>query len=189
MASACVDEVTVPGVLKRLVDPSMSDSAVCCSNAGCTKTFADADAFERELRVYRLNLPYVPRLLAYDRRARSVTVERAGVPLGTAWNSGIPVLSALLASSARWGRNRRIRKLHRRFRRDTGWYHNDVCYKNVLIDPRTGRLYLIDFERAGPTRTDADADGILARYPRGSAAAALCAGGVCLALLLLLFLS
>ena len=165
MASVCVDEVTVPGVLKRFVDPSMTDSTVCCSDVGCTKTFANEDASERELLVYRLYLPYVPRLLAYNRRARSITTERVGVPLGTPWNSGIPLLSVLLASSSRWRRNRRIRRLHRRFRKDTGYFHNDVCYKNVLIEATTGRMYLIDFERAGPTRADANVDGILSRTP------------------------
>ena len=159
--SACETETTVPGFLKRLANPSVTDSSVCCSETQCTKTFADAAVFERELSIYKKRLPYVPRLIAYDRAARTLTAERVGAPLGSVWTSGNPVLSALFASD-RWKRNAHIRRLHRRFHRDTGLYHNDLCYKNVLRDER-GRLYLVDFELADAVRTDADGDGILSR--------------------------
>lgn len=162
--SACESEVTVPGILKRLIDPTTTDSAVCCSDTQCTKTFASKEVFARELSIYKKNLPYVPRLISHDHKARTITVERVGTPLGTVWNSGIPFVGSLLDTSSRWRLNARIRKLYRRFRRDTGLYHNDLLYKNVLRDGR--RLYLVDFERCGAALTDADTDGILSRRRR-----------------------
>ena len=157
--SACESESTVPGFIKRLVDPTSTDSAVCCSATQCTKTFANKEVFARELGIYQKNLPYVPRLISHDRKARTLTVERVGKPLGTVWDSGVPFVWSLLNTSSRWRLNARLRKLHRRFRRDTGLYHNDLLYKNVLRDGR--RLYLVDFERCGAALTDADTDGIL----------------------------
>ena len=160
--SACESESTIPGFLKRLADPTSTDSAVCCSDTQCTKTFASKEVFARELGIYQKNLPYVPRLISHDRKARTLTVERVGTPLGTVWDSGIPILGSLLNTSSRWRLNARLRKLHRRFRRDTGLYHNDLLYKNVLRDGK--RLYLVDFERCGAALTDADTDGILSRH-------------------------
>ena len=159
--SACDSETTVPGFLKRLTDPTSTDSTVCCSATQCTKTFASKEVFARELGIYQKNLPYVPRLISHDRKARTLTVERVGKPLGTVWDSGLPFIGSLLNTSSRWRLNARLRKLHRRFRRDTGLYHNDLLYKNVLRDGK--RLYLVDFERCGAALTDADTDGILTR--------------------------
>lgn len=162
--SACESEATVPGFLKRLTDPTFTDSSVCCSDTQCTKTFASKEIFARELGIYQKNLPYVPRLISHDRKARTLTVERVGKPLGTVWDSGVPVIGSLLNTSSRWRLNAHIRKLHRRFRRDTGLYHNDLLYKNVLRDGK--RLYLVDFERCGAALTDADTDGILSHRRR-----------------------
>lgn len=162
--SACESKTTVPGFLKRLTDPTTTDSTVCCSDTQCTKTFASKEVFARELGVYQKNLPYVPRLISHDRKARTLTVERMGTPLGTVWDSGVPVIGSLLNTSSRWRLNARLRKLHKKFRRDTGLYHNDLRYKNVLRDGK--RLYLVDFERCGAALTDADTDGILSHRRR-----------------------
>jgi hypothetical protein len=81
------------------------------------------------------------------------------------WDSGVTVIGSLLNTTSRCRLlNARIRKLHKQFRRDTGLYHNDLLYKNVLRDGK--RLYLVDFERCGATLTDADTDGILSRRRR-----------------------
>lgn len=157
--TVCTSEITVPGFLKRVVDPHATDSSVCCSDTQCTKTFANANVYARELSIYKKTLPYVPRLISHDRRTLTIVTERVGKPLGTVWDSGVPVIGTLLNNSSRWRLNAHIRKLHRRFQRDTGMYHNDLLYKNVLRDGR--RLYLVDFERCGAALTDADTDGIL----------------------------
>ncbi len=157
---------TVPGWVKRLSNASASDSYVCCSESTCTKTFSEERTFRRELSVYERGLAYVPALVGADEEAMSITVRRVGVPLGTVWESSIPGRSPPIRERRRV--DSRIRALHRRFRRDTGLYHNDVLYKNVL---RLGRrLYLIDFESADARNTDVDMDGILATRPLSFAA-------------------
>lgn len=156
----CTPESTVPGFIKRIGDPRATDSSVCCSDTECVKTFADRDVYARELAIYKKNLPYVPRLLSHDRRTRTIVTERVGTPLGTVWNSGVPFIGPFLRSASQWKQNRSIRRLHKKFKRDTGLYHNDIAYKNVLRDGQR-RLYLIDFERSDGTLTDTDRDEIL----------------------------
>ncbi len=156
----CATETTIPGFLKRIVDPNATDSNVCCSDTQCTKTFANADVYARELSIYRKNLPYIPRLISHDRRTLTIVTERVGNPLGTVWTSSIPFISPLFHSASQWKQNYSIRRLHKKFKRDTGMYHNDICYKNVLRD-EGGKLYLIDFERSEAALTDLDLDGIL----------------------------
>lgn len=157
--SKCASKATIPAMFKRLVDPTTTDSTVCCSDTQCIKTFANAQVYARELGIYRMNLSYVPHMISHDRKARTITVERVGTPLGTLWDSGIPFVGRAFDTSSRWRLNARIRKLHRRFQRDTGLYHNDIIYKNVLRDGK--RLYLIDFERCESAHTDANLDAIL----------------------------
>ena len=53
--TVCTSEITVPGFLKRVVDPHATDSSVCCSDTQCTKTFADANVYARELSIYKKN--------------------------------------------------------------------------------------------------------------------------------------
>lgn len=156
----CAPESTVPGFIKRIMDPHATNSSVCCSDTECVKTFADGDAYARELAIYKKNLPYVPRLISHNRRMRTIVTERVGTPLGTMWNSGILFIGPLFRSASQWKQNYSIRRLHKKFKRDTGLYHNDIRYKNVLRDER-GKLYLIDFEGSEVTLMDRDTDAIL----------------------------
>ena len=62
-----------------------------------------------------------------------------------------------------WQRRRHcsmIRSLAKRFHEDTGMHHNDIRFKNILVDD-TGSLYLIDFEFAHPNFRDMNDDFIL----------------------------
>lgn len=155
-----MSEPQVPVALKRIFRPDTTDSTVCCAEDRCTKTFSDPATFERELSVYRRRLPYVPRMLSYDRDARSITMTKAGAPLGTVWDSGVPLLHMKRDRSAM---KHRIRRMHRQFRKDTGLYHNDVNFKNVLRDA-SNVLYLIDFEHASETNWERDVDDILSGH-------------------------
>lgn len=158
----CAPESTIPVFLKRLGNPHTTDSSVCCSDTECVKTFADADVYALELAIYQKNLPYVPRLISHDRRTRTIVMERVGTPLGHTWTSGIRFIAPLFHSASQWKHNYSIRRLHKKFIRDTGKYHNDICYKNVLRDKR-GKLYLIDFEAVDVEPRDPDSDEILGK--------------------------
>lgn len=136
--------------------PWKTDTHICCTKTQCTKTFKDPDAFQRELDVYERNLSYVPRLIEADRERHTLVVENAGRPLGTIMDSVRQLLPQPLVSRLPDARRQyadRVRELHETFHRDTGLFHNDVQYKNVLRDD-DDTLYLIDFEFAAPQLKD-----------------------------------
>ena len=45
--------------------------------------------------------------------------------------------------------------------RKTRYYHNDLRYKNIIINPDTKRLYLIDFEFTSQEYKDLDDENIV----------------------------
>lgn len=135
-------------------------SHVCCDARRCVKTFARADAYERERDVYLRGLPYVPPLLAHDDATRTLHVARVGDALANKWTSGVPVVSRYLTAPTQHAGA--ARALFERFHTDTGLHHNDPAYKNIVRAPHTGALFLVDFEHAHPERHPRDHDGILA---------------------------
>lgn len=130
--------------------PWKTSTSICCTPRQCTKRFSDPATFERELDVYQRGLDYVPRLVSSDPRELSLVVENVGTPLGR-WTDTFrhlvpPALTRILPDHRR-EHAADVRALVERFRADTGLYHNDVQYKNVLRH-MTGKLYLIDFEHS-----------------------------------------
>jgi hypothetical protein len=165
---ACVRQVTVPASMKQVWSPDANgESTVCCTETTCTKTFESKETFELELSIYQRNLPYIPPLVAFDRDTLSIQMKRVGEPLGSLWDSGVPTSMLFNIFHSRNRFKKRVRKLHKRFRKDTGYFHNDITWKNVLRDPYD-RLYLIDFENAAHTMkilgAQNDPDDILAGH-------------------------
>lgn len=157
MDNNCKTKNTVPTWVKN-VGAALSGKAatatsvsVCCTKDSCTKTFRDKATYEREKNVYNLNLSYVPKMLSYDDEKQSITMQRLGEPLGTPFD-------------AIWNKThsqtKQIVKLNKQFTDDTGLYHNDIGFRNVLQDNNMN-LYLIDFEHSSPENTDIDSDKIL----------------------------
>ena len=169
--SDCRVQTTLPGTVKRVINPSFTDSTVCCSDTTCTKTFENNRAFERELAIYLRRLSYVPQLVSYDHTTRTIVTERVGVPLGNLWDSGMTITAAFQMSQ-RWRQDHRIRRLNKQFHNDTGLHHNDICYKNVLVDKN--KIYLIDFETADVQKREMDVDGILSNSKRRNVVVLAC---------------
>jgi thiamine kinase-like enzyme len=90
-------------------------------------------------------------MITHNDVTQSITVERAGRPMGNQ-------LDTILRRTTH--RTRDIQELNGRFHEDTGMYHNDIGFRNVLQD-QDNHLYLIDFEYAHPENRDVDSDGIL----------------------------
>lgn len=157
METVCVKQSTAPTWIKNipyalgLSNTRATHVSVCCSETTCTKTFSDEGTYQREKGIYELDLPYVPRLVSYDNRSRSITMERAGTPLGTQMD---------ILFKRNHPRSNDIQELNQKFTQDTGLYHNDIGYRNVLEDT-SGNLYLIDFEHAGVKNIERDSDRIL----------------------------
>ena len=41
---------------------------------------------------------------------------------------------------------KKMKDLHKKFRKDTGYYHNDLRYQNI-IEGKNRKLFFIDFEK------------------------------------------
>ena len=124
-----------------------------------TKTDDDLRKNKDNLLIHLLakekKIRYIPKLKNVNTKKRQITYERIGIPLSEKYHE------------EKGGKNKRIkrynktiRKMHRRFYRDTGFYHNDISHDSVLID-KNNKLFLIGFNYIGKTFTDSDVDKIM----------------------------
>ena len=130
--------------------PWRRETRICCTPTQCTKTFVNPEAYARELSVYKRGLDYVPKLYSSDDDRLTLVLEHAGAPLGTWMETVRHLLPPAIVDHLPDARRRYkddVKALHTRFHVDTGLYHNDVQYKNVLRNEH-GKLFLIDFEHA-----------------------------------------
>ena len=115
----------------------------------------DIDIFKTELFIYLLgkqkNIKYIPKLIDYDCDKLIIKTKNVGISLqeyldetGDDFNYFIP----------------KIRKIYNHFVK-LGYYHNDLRLKNIIINPGTKELYLIDFEFADKKYKDLDEENII----------------------------
>jgi tRNA A-37 threonylcarbamoyl transferase component Bud32 len=114
----------------------------------------DFEIFKNELFFYLLGkqkrLNYIPKLVSYDCDKLIICTENVGETLEEYCNSK-EELDEFLP---------KIRNIYNRFVK-LGYYHNDLRYKNIIIDPDTKRLYLIDFEFTSQEYKDLDDENIV----------------------------
>jgi thiamine kinase-like enzyme len=114
----------------------------------------DLEMFKNELFFYLLGkqkrLNYIPKLVSYDCDKLIICNENVGTTLEEYCNSQ-GELDEFLP---------KIRNIYNRFVK-LGYYHNDLRYKNIIIDPDTKRLYLIDFEFTSREYKDLDDENIV----------------------------
>ena len=114
----------------------------------------DLEMFKNELFFYLLGkqkrLSYIPKLVSYDCDKLIICTENVGTTLEEYCNSK-EELDEFLP---------KIRNIYNRFVK-LGYYHNDLRYKNIIINPDTKRLYLIDFEFTSREYKDLDDENIV----------------------------
>lgn len=149
--------------VRQDVIPWKYNTDVLCSDCVCIKTFRERDAYERELSIYKMGLPYVPALIRFDDVDMTITCQKKGKSIGTCVQELRNYLPSVLNSvipDRRRSRKEDVKALFKRFTKDTGLYHNDAQYKNVLEDEQ-GNLFLIDFEYTSPIlKKGSNKDGI-----------------------------
>ena len=91
--------------------------------------------FRKELEIYKLNLDYIPKLISYNPNTLELVMKNVGVSIKDKYKP-----------TNRKKYLKEIKKLHRQFLKDTGFYHNDLRYQNVIEDTN-GKLFFIDFEK------------------------------------------
>ena len=114
----------------------------------------DLEIFKNELFFYLLgqqkNISFIPKLVSYDCSKLIICVENVGTTLEEYCNSG-DELNTFLP---------KIKKIYDKFVK-MGYYHNDLRYKNIIINPDTKNLYLIDFEFTSQEYKDLDDEEIV----------------------------
>tara|TARA_B100001094_G_scaffold43049_1_gene37789 strand:+ start:480 stop:914 length:435 start_codon:yes stop_codon:yes gene_type:complete len=119
----------------------------------------DLEVFKNELFFYLLGqqkrISFIPKLVSYDCSKLIICVENVGTTLEEYCNSDEELHTFLP----------KIKKIYDRFVK-LGYYHNDLRYKNIIIDPDTKKLYLIDFEFTSHEYKDLDDENIVKRLKR-----------------------
>ena len=121
----------------------------------------DLEIFKNELFFYLLgqqkNISFIPKLVSYDCSKLIICVENVGKTLEEYCNSDEELEDFLP----------KIKKIYDRFVK-LGYYHNDLRYKNIIINPETKQLYLIDFEFTDKEYKDLDDENIVKKIKRKS---------------------
>ena len=114
----------------------------------------DLEIFKNELFFYLLGqqkkIEYIPKLVSYDCSKLIICTENVGKTLEEYCNNEEELDDFLP----------KIKKIYNRFVK-LGYYHNDLRYKNIIIDPDTKKLYLIDFEFTDKEYKDLDDEKIV----------------------------
>lgn len=114
----------------------------------------DLEIFKNELFFYLLGqqkkIGYIPKLVSYDCSKLIICVENVGKTLEEYCNNEEELDDFLP----------KIKKIYDRFVK-LGYYHNDLRFKNIIINPDTKKLYLIDFEFSDREYKDKDDENIV----------------------------
>lgn len=120
----------------------------------------DLKMFQNELFFYLLanqkKLSFVPELVHYDCNKLTIKTKNVGISLEqycyeyeTECDSFISKIAVIY---------NRLVKL--------GYYHNDLRFKNILINPDTKKLYLIDFEFTDQKYLDKDDEHLVKKIKK-----------------------
>ena len=116
----------------------------------------DIDIFKNELFIYLLgkqkNLNFIPKLIDYNCDKLYIKTENVGISLQDYCdNYGCQFEDSFIP---------RIKIMYDRFIK-LGYYHNDLRLKNIIINPNSKKLYLIDFEFTDIKYKDLDDENIV----------------------------
>ena len=116
----------------------------------------DVDIFKNELFIYLLakqkNISYIPKLIDYNCDKLYIKTENVGITLQDYCdNYGCEFEDSFIP---------KIKIIYDRFIK-LGYYHNDLRLKNIIINPNTKKLYLIDFEFTDIKYKDLDDENIV----------------------------
>ena len=121
----------------------------------------DLDIFTTELFIYLLGqqkkIGFIPKLIDYDCSKLVLKTENVGITLEEYCESEDDLDDFLP----------QIKKIYNKFIK-VGYYHNDLRYKNIIINPESKKLYLIDFEFTDTKYNDVDDENIVKKLKRKS---------------------
>lgn len=113
------------------------------------KTFGSDLTYNRELMIYKMNLPYVPKLLSYDDDNRIIVLDKVCCKS----LNRVPI-------PEREKYYKQAKNLFFKFYDDTGYYMYDYHPGNIILNHKTKQLKIIDFEYIGKEKKDHYRKGI-----------------------------
>ena len=119
----------------------------------------DVDIFKNELFIYLLgkqkNISYIPKLIDYNCDKLYIKTENVGITLQDYCdNYGCEFEDSFIP---------KIKIIYDKFIK-LGYFHNDLRLKNIVINPNSKKLYLIDFEFTDIKYKDLDDENIIKKF-------------------------
>ena len=108
-----------------------------------TKKKLGKKRYENELMVYRKRLSYTPKLISADDKNRVIKISYECCKTLTQ----IPMKDRVKYYP-------KIKELYNRFKKDTGYYHDDLQPRNIIVNEKTGKITLIDFAQIVKTKKE-----------------------------------
>ena len=87
-----------------------------------------------ELIIYSKKLSYTPKLISKDDNKRQITIS---------YECCEPLTKLSKKEQQKYYPD--LKKLYYKFKKDTGYYHDDFASKNLIVNKKTGKITLIDF--------------------------------------------
>ena len=100
---------------------------------------------------------YIPKIIHYDCNRLTIKTENVGISLQEYCDEyGCDFEKNFIP---------KIKKIYNKFSK-LGYYHNDLRLKNIVVNPKTQKIYLIDFEFTDKEYKDADDESIVRNLKR-----------------------
>lgn len=117
----------------------------------------DIEIFKNELFFYLLakqkHIDFIPKIIDFDCDKLTIRTKRVGISLEEYCDKYDCEHNDYLSE---------IKKLYKKLK-NLGYYHNDLRFKNIVINQDTKKLYLIDFEFSDREYKDKDDEKIVER--------------------------
>ena len=99
-----------------------------------TKKNMSLSKYLNELIIYSKKLSYTPKLISKDDNKRQITIS---------YECCEPLTKLSKKEQQKYYPD--LKKLYYKFKKDTGYYHDDFASKNLIVNKKTGKITLIDF--------------------------------------------
>jgi tRNA A-37 threonylcarbamoyl transferase component Bud32 len=99
-----------------------------------TKKNMPLSKYLNELIIYSKKLSYTPKLISKDDNKRQITIS---------YECCEPLTKLSKKEQQKYYPD--LKKLYYKFKKDTGYYHDDFASKNLIVNKKTGKITLIDF--------------------------------------------
>tara|TARA_Y100001973_G_C5203934_1_gene339947 strand:- start:1648 stop:2085 length:438 start_codon:yes stop_codon:yes gene_type:complete len=102
-----------------------------------------AKGYKNEMMVYSKKLPYTPTLISHNPKTKEIKIALECCKT-----------FKQIPKKDKPKYYPQIKKTFNQFKRDTGFYHKDLAPSNIIVNEKTGKITLIDFEKLATTKKE-----------------------------------